>query len=364
VAPFPTREEALKARDTLLEVFADFPFSDEAHRAATLAATITPYAMFAYDGPAPLIGIDAPTAVAGSGKSLLSDVIAVMATGRVMPRMAQAPDEVEERKRITSIALSGERLVLVDNLTRPLGSGALDAALTTPGEWTDRLLGSNKIMRARLHVLWFATANNMQVAGDTARRILNVRIDPKVERPEERTGFVHSDLLAWVRSERVTLVHAALTLLRGFVAAGAPSRALRPWGSFDGWSRIVRAAVVFVGLPDPGDTRNALRGRADTEAAAFGDIVTGLETLLGGHGPEHGREAAEIVQTLNSLPAAHARLRTAFSEIRHLRSGQTLDAQALGFTLRKLRDRIVGGRRLAAVKVGDRQKWFVEATSL
>ncbi len=44
-----------------------------------------------------------------------------------------------------------------------------------------------------------------------------------------------------------------LTILGAYVQAGRPSMNLRHWGSFEGWSDLVRGAVVFAGLPDPGD---------------------------------------------------------------------------------------------------------------
>ena len=49
--------------------------------------------------------------------------------GRPMARMAPATKEDEERKRITAIAVAGDPLVLIDNVTGLLGTAALDAAL-------------------------------------------------------------------------------------------------------------------------------------------------------------------------------------------------------------------------------------------
>lgn len=51
---------------------------------------------------------------------------------------------------------------------------------------------------------------------------------------------------------------------------------LRPWGSFEQWSKVVREAIVFAGLPDPGETRLQLQSMADRDANAMIDIITGL----------------------------------------------------------------------------------------
>ena len=59
--------------------------------------------------------------------------------------------------------------------------------------------------------------------------------------------------------------------------AQQPARMHRPWGSFEGWSGVVREAVVFAGLPDPGETRVALQTTADRDAAAMTDVIAGLD---------------------------------------------------------------------------------------
>ena len=59
----------------------------------------------------------------------------------------------------------------------------------------------------------------------------------------------HPDLLAWVRRERGRLLVAALTILYAFCRAGRPvPSGLKPWGSFEGWSGLVRAALVWAGM--------------------------------------------------------------------------------------------------------------------
>jgi putative DNA primase/helicase len=56
-------------------------------------------------------------------------------------------------------------------------------------------------------------------------------------------------------SSRAQLVAAGLTVLRGYSAAGRPDMRLPPWGSFEGWSKLVRGALVWAGEADPGETR-------------------------------------------------------------------------------------------------------------
>jgi len=59
-------------------------------------------------------------------------------------------------------------------------------------------------------------------SGDMSSRVIISRInDPNIEEPEKRS-FKIKDLRAFVLENRIRLVHAALTVLRGFYVAGRP----------------------------------------------------------------------------------------------------------------------------------------------
>ena len=130
--------------------------------------------------------------VRGCGKSLLADVTGVITAGRSMARMTQPRDEDEFRKRITSLAMAGESLILIDNVAGALGGASLDAALTAT-TWSGRILGRSEMAsNLLLFATWYATGNNVVLL----RRTLHVLLESPEENPEERTGFNHPDLLA------------------------------------------------------------------------------------------------------------------------------------------------------------------------
>lgn len=233
--PDPTPERVRRAVEDLSEAVADFPFEADAHRAAWVAALLTPLARFAFPGPAPLFLVDAN--VRGAGKGLLLHALSLMVTGEAFTVATYTHDVDELRKRITALALEGDRLVLFDNLDGRFGNAALDAALTSTA-WKDRLLGQNKQASVPLWATWYATGNNVAVAADTARRVCHVRLETPEENPEGRGDFRHPDLLGWVRENRPRLLSAALTVLRGYVRAGRPDQRLPAWGSFEGWSGL------------------------------------------------------------------------------------------------------------------------------
>ncbi|MGA2061055.1 MAG: hypothetical protein ABSG67_11285, partial [Thermoguttaceae bacterium] len=162
----PSKTDAIQARDLLLELVSDFPFKTDIHLAAWLAATLTPFSRYAIDGPAPLFFIDAN--VRGCGKSLLTDATGIVATGRPMPRMTVPREDEELRKRITAVAIAGEQIILLDNVSGNFGSQSLDAAITAR-TWSDRILGTSEMaVNIPLYLTWFATGNNVYIQADTA----------------------------------------------------------------------------------------------------------------------------------------------------------------------------------------------------
>ncbi|QDU23585.1 hypothetical protein [Urbifossiella limnaea] len=336
----PTRQDVDAAVAALLDPLADFPFETPAHRAALVAGLLTPLAWFLFDGPAPLFLIDGN--VRGVGKGLLADVVALTVTGRRFPVMSYTNDREELRKKITTLAMECERLVLLDNLAGAVGNDILDAALTTD-RWKDRVLGGNRVYDGPLHVVWFGTGNNVQLGADTSRRVCHARMESADERPEMKEGFRHPDLRGYVRRDRGRLLSAALTILRAWVRAGRPRHQLRPWGSFEGWSGVVREAVVFAGLPDPGETRVALQTTADRDAAAMADVIAGLIHLDDtGRGLTTADIVGRIKEAEREAPAEWmSNLRAAVEDLCGKLCGRTL-----GYRFRHFARRNFGGKVL------------------
>ena len=100
----PSKDDAKRALDAILELVCDFPFKGDEHRAVWLASLFTVVALPRLKGPAPLFGFDGNCP--GTGKSKLADLVAIIASGRRMPRSVwpsghNADEEV--RKRIASM---------------------------------------------------------------------------------------------------------------------------------------------------------------------------------------------------------------------------------------------------------------------
>lgn len=86
--------------------------------------------------------------VAGSGKTLLHDAIAVIATGRQATTINFSDNAEEQRKRLTAVLAAGDAIVNIDNMERELSGDTLCSILTS-GEYSDRRLGQTELLRLR-----------------------------------------------------------------------------------------------------------------------------------------------------------------------------------------------------------------------
>src|SRR5690606_28386970 len=134
------------------------------------------------------------------------------------------PTQVEElEKMLGSMAMAGVQVAGFDNLSTstPLQGAPLDKYLSAR-DVKARILGKSETPTLTWNAVVIVTGNNVSVLGDTVRRAIKCRLEPDVERPEERTGFANPDPKAYARKHRPALVVAGLTILRAYFVAGCP----------------------------------------------------------------------------------------------------------------------------------------------
>lgn len=291
----PTQADAKQAMESLNELVQDFPFAEEPHRAAWLAGVLTPLIRPAIGAVVPCFLIEANAS--GVGKLLLIKVTSNILTGRDLGATPDS-DEVEMAKKLTTFVRMGRRLVLLDNLTGKFGGASIDAMLTS-AVWEERILGQSHAGTWPNNMTIYATGNNVLVGGDTARRIVFIRLETKLENPEERDD-VHrseSELIEFIRENRSRFLSDAFTVLRSYIVAGRPTIPMKPWGSFGAWSSIVRASILYAGGADPGDTRVELQSKAGSTAEVAKVLASALASMT-----DNGRypvATKEIVDRLN-----------------------------------------------------------------
>jgi hypothetical protein len=347
----PSRTDALDALDRIQEPFAEFPFVAAEDRTVLAAGFLTAVQRRLLE-TAPLFGFSAPTP--RTGKSLLAESLAIVATGRPAPAMAVSGEREEMRKAVLASLREGHSVINLDNVEHPLASPDLARAITQT-EYADRLLGESRILRFSTNLLWTVTGNNLAFRGDLAVRALISRLDAGLERPEERK-FKIADLKTYVVEHRGDLVTAALTILRAYVVAGRPHQALMPWGGFDEWSAAIRAPLVWLGAADPcGARQHVIEDDPDREQAAA--LLSAWYSAVG----DKPIRTAELLERVPSTPDLASALR-AVAPAKN--DASQVDPRRVAWWCRQWRGRIVGGKRLEqGSNYGDRATWKVSAVS-
>jgi len=242
----PTTENIEAAKNLIIgDMLLDFPFKDDASHAHAIAYMLLPFVRQMIDGPTPLHMIESPTP--GTGKGKLVNACAYVALGHDAPTMSELEDDAEWRKALTSFLMTGKTHLCIDNVNHGIDSGVLANALTQP-YWSDRVLGANREISIKINAIWSATGNNVPISEEIARRCVLTRLDANVERPWERTGFKHDNLMEWVRSNRNELVTACCTLVRAWLEKGRPRFSGKAKGSYESWTNVMGGILEAVDI--------------------------------------------------------------------------------------------------------------------
>jgi hypothetical protein len=245
LAPQVTRDSLDRAKAIVLDqVLKDFPWVAASDRAHFLGALLTPILRPYFHGATPMFVLTATAA--GSGKSLLKDIFRYCYG---IADTAWPENDTELRKSITTqLYGTGQPVVVLDNLPNGyvIKSPVLSALLTSE-VWGDRVLGSTSKVTMPNDRLWIVTGNALRTGGDNRRRVFWVRLDPDCPDPDQRDNFTVGDLRPWLRQNASTLVAALVTLVRAWIAAGAPQVRVRK-GDYSQWASLIAGLLHFLGV--------------------------------------------------------------------------------------------------------------------
>lgn len=342
----PTHADARACAEQLRDALASWPYIDGADSADHAAAVATVIGMlYARSIDAvPMACVTAPTP--GTGKSLLIDAGSIIATGRRAAVVSLGRDPAEAGKRLAAGLLAGDSPLAADNVETALGDELLCQAVTQP--WMSiRPLGTSTPVRVPTRTALCATGNNLTIRGDLTRRVMMIRLDAGMERPETRqfTG----NILAELCGRRSELIAAAITITTAYHAAGCPAVDIDPLGGFDAWDRLIRRPLVWAGLHDPLEPTAEVRAEDPDRAAMvalflavkeqYGDRIATAADII--------EDAARVCPRYNGdgftpdYPALHDAVRQV--------CGSRVDARQLGVALRRYRGRIAEGLRLDGI---------------
>lgn len=245
----PTKADAEAAAKALLWYVRHTNFCEASGPSAWLALVLTLAGRQAFT-QSPTFGFDAAEAQIGK-TNMIKIAYGVIyggaaEQGRTLQKFPSTEDEIEKRFPLWA----KHPLVAFDNMTTSLASGALDLAITAGSAGT-RLLGSNDPDKADLlcdlsSVVFAYSGCNLAVGADQLSRTIVTRIKPSLTKkfdfdPDDATFYA---------AQRASAVSAALTLLKAFICAGMPQTD-GPHCRFTEWSRLVRGAIKWIGMPDP-----------------------------------------------------------------------------------------------------------------
>lgn len=329
VPEHPTKEQASDAMLRLARPFRKMPFVSKADESVALAMVLTglirrilPTApMFLLDAPAP-----------GSGKTIIAEVAGVVATGYVPAGMSVGGSAEELEKRLVSVLLAGDPVILLDNLSAPLPASDLLCSMLTGQTVKPRVLGRNENPTLPCAVLVMATGNNIAVKGDAYRRAVKCRINAGVEQPEKRQFDFHP--VKEAMAQRADLVVAGLTALRW--AMRQTGRASVPrLGSYEDWN-LVQNTLVWLGWEDPVATQEEIRC-LDSDTSSLGELLHEWHKVYGCPHKVTVKQLWDVAQT-------HDELRGIMLECVAHRGDW--NARSFGRYLDRHKDMIIGGLQL------------------
>lgn len=334
----PTRDEAERALALLSSLLTGFPFVGPVDHAVALSCLITPVIRGGIS-VAPMHVARAHAA--GTGKSLLVDVAATIATGRPCPVITAGKNEEETEKRLGALLRDGVPIVSIDNLNVNLGGDAL-CQMTERPFVRMRILGLSEAPEFECKATLFATGNNVTLLGDMTRRAIVCNLDAAMERPELRS--FDFDPIARVLADRGAYVAAALTIARAF-RVPATRHVCAPIGSYGEWSEAVRAPLVWLGEADPVESMNAARDE-DPELMAIRELFAHWQKRMSLH---EGYTSNKVIGVACEQPfGGSGFLYPEFRDLllRMAGDGGAVSSRRLGKWLARINGRVVNGHRL------------------
>jgi hypothetical protein len=301
----PTGAQLKVALEIVDEAIGDFPFDAQVDRANAYALLLT-LVLRHMVGLVPLALVDAPQA--GTGKSLLSSVAHVIATGAPGVMSSVPAEDDEMRKLLTAALLEGAGVIILDNADGVLFHPSLSKALTAQ-TWADRKLGESKTISVPQLATWIVNGNNIQLGRDLPRRCYKIRLDARSSKPwDDGRKFKHPNLINWVTTHRGRIIAALLTLCRAWYAGGRPDCEPPRLGSFEGWSFYVGNILAHAGIAGFLTNRDEVYEQADQDGPQWERFFTALHHKYG----DKPKKVGEIEDDLPDDAALREALPDAF----------------------------------------------------
>jgi hypothetical protein len=265
----PTKEQVKDAAEYIGGFISDFPYVSNADKANTYGMLITTVTRNS------VRHVPMPTITAtkqGTGKGLLTDLTAIIATGHAAASLSEVRSEEEWDKRITALLMNGTTFISIDNVEGVLRSATLSHVLTADS-YTGRVLGLSKMATVAQRSIWITNGNNIQLGGDLPRRCYPIRMAVQVSDPWARPAesFKYPNLVKSITDARGKIIAALLTMVRGWWIAGkpAPTKKLSRLGTFSEWVDLVGGVLAYAEINGFLENLDEMHQTADVDGNAW-----------------------------------------------------------------------------------------------
>lgn len=351
VSENPTEVDIEEAKEIFEDVIGEFAFETNADKTTQLAAIMTPMLRTITGKNRPIFGEDAPRQ--GTGKTYLAKIPGIVATGEEPHVWSETTEEEEQRKRNITVLQGNDPVFIMDNLTKMLDSPSLNA-MTTSEWYQDRGMATQKAIRYRNMTTVIVAGNNLRVGTDTERRYIPIRLNAKVERPWERKGFKHKDIIEHTKEVRPKMVWAVLALARNWFVKGCPSPSVTPLGSFEKWTTVIGGILEIAGYTD-------FLGRLKEGNRQVNEEMVEWEDFLSSWYKAYGSQGVTVKQLVSDLQSSGDSTKQEILDLREMVPAYLEDLlfnpykkgdakKKLGGALSKRRDMVVGDYSLTQGK--------------
>jgi putative DNA primase/helicase len=356
----PSKAEAREALELLQGLLEEFPFAkdDGISKSIAISMLMTPVLRGAMEA-APMHLFIAPQP--GTGKSYLADLASLIATGERAAAFAVSVKPEETEKRLNGHVLAGFLVILMDNCGELIDQDpTLCQVIERPRLSVRRLGASEPVMIDNTSTI-FANGNNTSVVDDLVRRTLRGTLDANTEEPETRPFKLNPARM--IGTNRGQYIAAILTIARAYIASNEKPPA--PLLSFEGWSRFVRAPLVWLDCADPVKSIEQLR-KADPVRSARALVFTAWRDAIGF---QNGVTAPTLIQIANETPSdkdgklnfsyAHPELRDALLQVASKAgNADVIEPRRLGKWLPRQEGTISSGIKLTSDRHDERRPLY------
>ena len=233
-----------KACEVLTEPFSLFPFADQKDRATAFAYLFTLLLRERLGAHVPYFHFGA--ARQGTGKGLLCRSMFYIVEGREIAHATYYRDEERLVRSVSSFLLGGAPGILFDNVADGylVSNPFLEMVATAPVV-SLRVLYQTLEREVPVNAVICFTGNNLSFDSGLRRRVQHCYLESDLERPELRENL--PNLKESVRTKRLNLLSAALSIIHRWVDIGCPQKNIN-LGSYETWSNTIAAVLEIAGI--------------------------------------------------------------------------------------------------------------------